>query len=222
TSPAILADGLSRFRDMLSVVAAEATWELLVSDIVWIRSPTDAHVRKYILGEQKANRFRQPFQSRLVFQCRYIVTSRQRTRRFHFLCCDGLGHRRFRRFEIMAGSIVTVHAIHSTSWAVYRGAFERVGFISDGHNRNFLGIWTRGNVFDIALQMRLVDLRRCPHQKNRGLLSALLVVVIMPDHFQFVVLRSRGVAMFTRFARRPHTIHRWGNGSVIGAGRQPK
>jgi hypothetical protein len=61
TSPAILADGLSRFRDMLSVVAAEAAWELLVSDITWIGSPTDAHVRKYILGKQNANRFRQSF-----------------------------------------------------------------------------------------------------------------------------------------------------------------
>src|SRR5262245_24220669 len=96
-SPADLRDRVSRLSDMLSVVAAEAAWELILADVVRIGSPVNAHLGIYVVRPNHLDYRRLCFNSRFCLQRSHRVAAGKRSRAIEPAVCDGSIDGRFRR-----------------------------------------------------------------------------------------------------------------------------
>src|SRR5438105_2213245 len=77
-SATVLRNRISRLRDMLSIMTAETTGEPLVTGIVWITAPGDAHPLKDVLRKNRLDRGWLLLHVRLSLQRCHRIAPRKR------------------------------------------------------------------------------------------------------------------------------------------------
>src|SRR5439155_22429064 len=109
----------------------------------------------------------------------------------------------------MARPIVAIHTVHLASHNTSPRSLHGVCLAIDAHARNDLWIRRRTGILNIPADVCLVDLASDLHPEQRYLFAAAFVVVVMPNHFQPILLdRLRRMAIFTDLTCGPYAIHR--------------